>query len=59
MEDFGDFGDFVVSFVTTVAGRYTSWSGPRLSVQGEPLIVLTQGSWGTAYTTPPHIGNSR
>ena len=38
-----DFGDFGVSFVATVAGRYTRWGGPRLSVQGEPLIVLTRG----------------
>ena len=42
-EDFGDFGDFGVSFVATVAGRYTRRGGPRLSVQGEPLIVLTRG----------------
>ena len=41
--DFGDFGDFGVSFVATVAGRYTRRGGPRLSVQGEPLIVLTRG----------------
>ena len=40
---FSDFGDFGVSFVATVAGRYTRWGGPRLSVQGEPLIVLTRG----------------
>ena len=40
---FGDFGDFGVSFVATVAGRYTRRGGPRLSVQGEPLIVLTRG----------------
>ena len=40
---FGDFGDFGVSFAATVAGRYTRWGGPRLSVQGEPLIVLTRG----------------
>ena len=39
----GDFGDFGVSFVATVAGRYTRWGGPRLSVQGEPLIVLPRG----------------
>ena len=39
---FGDFGDFGVSFVATVAGRYTRRGGPRLSVQGEPLIVLTR-----------------
>ena len=39
----GDFGDFGVSFVATVAGRYTRRGGPRLSVQGEPLIVLTRG----------------
>ena len=32
----GDFGDFGVSFVATVAGRYTRRGGPRLSVQGEP-----------------------
>jgi hypothetical protein len=36
----GDFGDFGVSFVATVAGRYTRWGGPRLSVQGEPLLVV-------------------
>ena len=24
----GDFGDFGVSFVSTVAGRYTRWGGP-------------------------------
>ena len=36
------FGDFGVSFVATVAGRYTRRGGPRLSVQGEPLIVLTR-----------------
>ena len=41
--DFGNFGDFCVSFVATVAGRYTRWGGTRLSVQGEPLIVLTRG----------------
>ena len=41
--DFGDFGDFGVSFEATVAWRYTRWGGPRLSVQGEPLIVLTRG----------------
>ena len=40
---FGDFGDFGVSFVATVAGRYTRRGGPRLSVQGEPLVVLTRG----------------
>ena len=34
------FGDFGVSFAATVAGRYTRRGGPRLSVQGEPLIVL-------------------
>ena len=39
----GDFGDFGVSFAATVAGRYTRRGGPRLSVQGEPLIVLTRG----------------
>ena len=38
-----DFGDFGVSFAATVAGRYTRRGGPRLSVQGEPLIVLTRG----------------
>ena len=37
-----DFGDFGVSFAATVAGRYTRWGGPRLSVQGEPLLVLTR-----------------
>ena len=35
---FGDFGDFGVSFVATVAGRYTRRGGPRLSVQGEPIV---------------------
>ena len=40
---FGDFGNFGVSFVSTVAGCYTRWGGPRLSVQDEPLIVLTWG----------------
>ena len=39
----GDFGDFGVSDVATVAGRYTRRGGPRLSVQGEPLVVLTRG----------------
>ena len=39
-----NFGDFGVSFVATVAGRYTRRGGPRLSVQGEPLIVLTLAS---------------
>ena len=39
----GDFGDFGVSFVATVAGRYTRRGGPRRSVQGEPLLVLTRG----------------
>ena len=39
----GDFGDFGVSDVATVAGRYTRRGGPRLSVQGEPLVVLTLG----------------
>ena len=34
----GDFGDYGVSFVAAVAGRYTRRGGPRLSVQGEPLI---------------------
>jgi len=38
-----DFGDFGVSSASTVAGRYTRWGGPRLSVQGEPLVVLTRG----------------
>jgi len=33
----GDFSDFGVSVAPTVAGRYTRWGGPRLSVQGEPL----------------------
>ena len=37
------FGDFGVSYVATVAGRYTRRGGPRLSVQGEPLVVLTRG----------------
>ena len=41
--DFGDFGDFGVSYVATVAWRYTRRGGPRLSVQGEPLVVLTRG----------------
>jgi len=40
---FGDFGDFGVSFVATVAGRYTRRGAPRLSVQNEPLLVLTRG----------------
>ena len=39
----GDFGDFGVSFAATVAGRYTRRGGPHLSVQGEPLLVLTRG----------------
>ena len=30
----GDFGDFGVSFVDTVAGRNTRRGGPRLSVRG-------------------------
>ena len=34
------FGDFGVSFVSTVAGRYTRRGGPRLSVRSEPLLVL-------------------
>ena len=34
------FGDFGVSDAATVAGRYTRRGGPRLSVRGEPLIVL-------------------
>ena len=38
-----DFGDFGVSDAATVAGRYTRRGGPRLSVQGEPLVVLTRG----------------
>ena len=37
------FGDFGVSDVATVAWRYTRRGGPRLSVQGEPLVVLTRG----------------
>ena len=37
------FGDFGVSFVSTVAGSYTRWGRPRLSVRGEPLMVLTRG----------------
>ena len=41
--DRGDFGDFGVSFEATVAGRYTRRGGPRLSVQGRPLLVLTRG----------------
>ena len=40
---FGDFGDFGVSETATVAWRYTRRGGPRLSVQGEPLVVLTRG----------------
>ena len=36
------FGDFGVSFAATVAGRYTRRGDSRLSVQGEPLIVLTR-----------------
>ena len=32
----GDFSDFGVSFVSTVAGCYTRRDGPRLSVRGEP-----------------------
>ena len=39
----GEFGDFGVSDAVTVAGRYTRRGGPRLSVQGEPLVVLTRG----------------
>ena len=50
----GDFCDFGVSFAATVAWRYTRWGGPRLSVQGEPLVVLTRGPSGTAYATPAH-----
>ena len=42
-DSFGDFGDFGVSYVATVAWRYTRRGGPRLSVQGEPLVVLTRG----------------
>ena len=38
---FGDFGDFGVSDAATVAWRYTRRGGPRLSIQGEPLVVLT------------------
>ena len=38
-----DFGDIGVSFVSTVAGRYTRRGGPRRSVQGELLVVLTRG----------------
>ena len=37
------FGDFGVSDAATVAWRYTRRGGPRLSVQGEPLVVLTRG----------------
>ena len=40
--DFGDFGDFGVSFAATVAGRYTRWGGPRHSVQGEPLVLVSR-----------------
>ena len=36
-------GDFGVSDAATVAWRYTRRGGPRLSVQGEPLVVLTRG----------------
>ena len=39
----GDFGDFGVSETATVAWRYTRRGGPRRSVQGEPLVVLTRG----------------
>ena len=39
------FGDFGVSFTVTVTGRYTR-RGPRLSVRGEPLLVLTRGNEG-------------
>ena len=39
-----DFGDFDVSFAATVAGRYTRRGDSRLSVQCEPLIVLTRES---------------
>ena len=46
--DFG-FGDFGVSFASTVAGLYTRWGGPRLFIQGEPLVVLTRG---------PHLSRS-
>ena len=38
-----DFGDFGVSDAATVAWRYTRRGGPRRSVQGEPLVVLTRG----------------
>ena len=37
------FGDFGVSFVSMMAGRYTGRVGPRLSVRSVPLIVLTRG----------------
>ena len=40
---FAVFGDFGVSDAATVAWRYTRRGGPRLSVQGEPLVVLTRG----------------
>ena len=39
---FGDFGDSGVSFVATVAGRYTRRGGARLSVQEEALLVPTR-----------------
>ena len=39
IEFIGDFGDFGVSFVATVAGRYTRRG---LSVQGESLLVPTR-----------------
>ena len=38
-----DFGDFGVSFAACVAGRYTRRGGPRSSVRGDPLLVLTRG----------------
>ena len=40
----GDFGDFGVSFVATVAGRYTRRGGPRLSVRLVTLVTLVSHS---------------
>ena len=37
------FVDFGVSFAATVVGRCTRRGGPRRSVRGGPLIVLTRG----------------
>ena len=52
-----DFGDFGVSFVATVAGRYTRRGGPRLSVRGEPLIVLTRGPEVPPMQRSPTVGH--